>query len=110
MKLCFVLLLAGRSYYYYNATGIREDMCGFEEFTHEPDPFEFRPTPPIVLKHTRRPLIGVGAGGDELTIGDKALIACKSCLHYYAARAKAGVSFQSCPCVCIITEKLLIRN
>jgi len=71
------MLLLGHSYYYYNATGIREDMCGFEEFTHEPDPFEFRPTPPIVLIHTRPPLIGIGAGGEELTIGDKALIACK---------------------------------
>lgn len=76
LMVCGMLLL-GHSYYYYNATGIREDMCGFEEFTHEPDPFEFRPTPPIVLIHTRPPLIGIGAGGEELTIGDKALIACK---------------------------------
>jgi len=52
-------------------------MCGFEEFTHEPDPFEFRPTPPIVLIKTRPPLIGIGAGGEDLTYGDKALIACK---------------------------------
>jgi len=69
--------LLGTSYYYYNATGIREDMCGFEEFTHEPDPFEFRPTPPIVLKKKVPPLIGIGAGGEELTIGDQALLGCK---------------------------------
>ena len=65
------------SYYYYNATGIREDMCGFEEFTHEPDPFEFRPTPPIVLRKTEPPLIGIGAGGREMTVGDRYLIGCK---------------------------------
>jgi len=80
--------LLGSSYYYYNATGIREDMCGFEEFTHEPDPFEFRPTPPIVLKQTRRPLIGIGAGGgQEMTIGDKALVACKQYLSICSFRA-----------------------
>ena len=73
-----MLSLPDHSYYYYNATGIREDMCGFEEFTHEPDPFEFRPTPPIILKRTDSPLIGVGAGGGEsLTLGDRILLGCK---------------------------------
>jgi len=73
----FSLWLLDPSYYYYNASGIREDMCGFEEFTHEPDEFEFRPTTPIVLTKTKPPLIGIGAGGGEMTIGDRALLACE---------------------------------
>ena len=52
-------------------------MCGFEEFTHEPDDFEFRPTTPIVLTKTVPPLIGIGAGGAEMTIGDRALLGCE---------------------------------
>jgi len=77
------MLLPGRSYYYYNATGIREDMCGFEEFTHEPDPFEFRPTPAINLTRTTRTIIGIGAGGGEMTLGDGALLGCKSSRRWF---------------------------
>jgi contactin associated protein-like 2 len=66
----------GPNIYLEPANGIREDMCGFEEYTHEPDPFEFRPTPAINLTHTRPPLTGVGATSEYLTAGDQALIAC----------------------------------
>jgi contactin associated protein-like 2 len=67
----------GPNIYLEPATGIREDMCGFEEYTHQPDPFEFRPTPPINLTHTTPPLTGVGAGGGAyLTVGDQALLGC----------------------------------
>jgi len=88
-----LLSLAGNTHYYYNATGIREDMCGFEEFTHDPDPFEFRPTPPIILKNTRPPLVGVGAGAGEMTIGDWALLGSKCCLIITIATIACFVFF-----------------
>jgi len=56
---------------------VREDMCGFEEYTHNPDPFEFRPTPAInITKTTPSPIWVGGGGGQYLTIGDQALLGC----------------------------------
>lgn len=52
---------------------IREDMCGFEEYSHQPDPMEFRPTPSLRVS-TTTPYWGDVGSGRGFTSGDIALL------------------------------------
>ena len=60
---------------------ITESMCGFEEITHEPEPSEFRPTPPTIYNDTSS---GGGSGYQDsgLKTSDIILYVGKHQRHY----------------------------